>query len=127
LANSFRIEPLLVDLEIGTTKEIRWEFLDRKTNGFGGAGEALVADWALSEFPTNQRKQLRLRAVVESRHCFGPSAFNKRAALIVARKRVDWGCTARDAPLSFTGHRVTTTAAERVRLAVSVSEARLFG
>jgi hypothetical protein len=41
LANSFRIEPLLIDFEIGTTKEIRWEFLDRKTNGFGGAGEAL--------------------------------------------------------------------------------------
>jgi len=52
LANSVCVEPLLIDFKIGTTKKIRWELLDRKTNGFGGAGEALVADWTLGEFPT---------------------------------------------------------------------------
>jgi hypothetical protein len=52
LANSFRIEPLIIDFKISTTKKIRWELLDRKTDGFGGGGESPVADWAFSEFPT---------------------------------------------------------------------------
>jgi len=52
LANSFRIEPLIIDFKIGTTKKIRWELLDRKTDGFGGGGESLIANWAFSEFPT---------------------------------------------------------------------------
>ena len=34
---------LLIDFKIGTAKKIRWELLDRKTDGFGGGGEALVA------------------------------------------------------------------------------------
>ena len=52
LTNSFRIEPLLIDFKISTTKKIWLELLDGKTDGFGGGGEALVADWASSEFPT---------------------------------------------------------------------------
>jgi len=43
MANSVRIEPLLGDFKIGTAKKIRWELLNRKTDGFGGGSESLVA------------------------------------------------------------------------------------
>jgi hypothetical protein len=49
MANSIRIEPLLGDFKIGTAKKIRWELLNRKTDGFGGGGEPLAA---LREFST---------------------------------------------------------------------------
>ena len=62
------VESHLIDFEEGAEKKLGRQFLDRETNGIGGAGKSPVSKARTSGFPASCGEKLGFHAVVKCGH-----------------------------------------------------------
>jgi hypothetical protein len=82
LPDGAAIKSVLIDLEIGTEKQLRWEFFHRKSYSLGSRVESLVTNRTFVEAPASGSsgwsgwKELCLGIVVNGIHCDCTSTYD---------------------------------------------------
>jgi len=79
LPDGAAIKSVLIDLEIGTEKQLRWEFFHRKSYSLGSRVESLVTNRTFVEAPASGWsgwKELCLGIVVNGIHCDCTSTYD---------------------------------------------------